>query len=35
MSGTAYLQPALNDSRPANTLDREWGFFLAKTTLSF
>jgi hypothetical protein len=35
MSGTAVLRPELNDFRPANTLDRHWGFFLAKTTLSF
>jgi len=35
MIGTAALQPELNDGKELDTLEREWGFFLAKTTAYF
>jgi len=35
MSGTAALDSALNDGRPREHLDRNWGVFLLKTTAHF
>lgn len=35
MWGTAYLTPSLNDFQPLSVLPRQWGFFLAKTTVYF
>jgi hypothetical protein len=35
MSGTAGLSAALNDGKPTNTLERNWGVFLFKTTAYF
>ena len=35
MSGTAGLDPALNDNTPRSELTRDWGAFFAKTTAYF
>jgi hypothetical protein len=35
MSGTATLDPALNDDTPRSELARDWGAFFAKTTAYF
>jgi hypothetical protein len=35
MSGTAALNPALNDGTPRAELTRDWGAFFAKTTAFF
>lgn len=35
MRGTARLNSTINDSRAISSLDRDWGLFLAKTTIHF
>jgi hypothetical protein len=35
MSGTALLNPALNDNKPLTNLEQNWGAFLVKTTAHF
>jgi hypothetical protein len=35
MSGTAQVDPALNDNEPRNELPSKWGLFLLKTTAYF